>query len=118
MENTYILAINPGSTSTKVAVSIGTKQVFLRSILHTAEDLEKFDKISDQFEFRKELILNEIKENGYDLSINRYKEIVYNEIVYKSPDEIINGDSNNPGLKQLTEDRMNLLNELLLMLEK
>ena len=64
MENNYILAINPGSTSTKVAVSIGTKQVFLRSVLHTAKDLEKFEKITDQFEFRKELVLKEVRENG------------------------------------------------------
>ena len=42
MENNYILAINPGSTSTKVAVSIGTEQVFLRSIQHNAEELDKF----------------------------------------------------------------------------
>ncbi len=67
MENNYILAINPGSTSTKVAVSIGNKQVFLKSILHTAEQLAEFDKITDQFEFRKGLILKEVKENGIPL---------------------------------------------------
>ena len=31
----------------------------------------------------------EIKENDWDLSINRYKEIVYEEIEYASPEEII-----------------------------
>ncbi len=64
MENLYILAINPGSTSTKVAVSVGNNQVFLRSILHDADELSKYDKITDQFEFRKELVLKEVKENG------------------------------------------------------
>lgn len=64
MENMYILAINPGSTSTKVAVSVGNDQVFLRSILHDADELSKYDKITDQFEFRKELVLKEVKDNG------------------------------------------------------
>ena len=33
--------------------------------------------------------LNEIKDNDWDLSINRYKEIVYEEIAYAAPTEII-----------------------------
>jgi type I restriction enzyme M protein len=32
---------------------------------------------------------NEIKDNDWDLSINRYKEIVYEEIAYAAPTEII-----------------------------
>ena len=34
-------------------------------------------------------IQNEIKDNDWDLSINRYKEIVYKEIEYAAPSEII-----------------------------
>ncbi len=56
--------------------------------------------------------VEEIKGNGYDLSINRYKEVVYEEIKYDSPDEIINGDEQEPGLRQLTEERIKLLKEL------
>ncbi|MQY77615.1 MAG: N-6 DNA methylase [Bacteroidetes bacterium] len=56
--------------------------------------------------------VNEIKDNGYDLSINRYKEIVYEEIEYDTPDEIINGKNGEQGIKQLTEERLRLMNEL------
>lgn len=52
-----ILAINPGSTSTKIAVYRNTKIRFLKSIKHSSADLEGFDKVIDQFEFRKNLIL-------------------------------------------------------------
>jgi type I restriction enzyme M protein len=34
--------------------------------------------------------VSEIKENGYDLSISRYKEIVYEEVHYEKPEIIIN----------------------------
>jgi type I restriction enzyme M protein len=33
---------------------------------------------------------DEIKANNWDLSINRYKEIIYEEIAYAAPSEIIN----------------------------
>lgn len=56
--------------------------------------------------------VNEIKENGYDLSINRYKEMVYEEIEYDTPDEIINGKLGEHGIKKLMETRLNLLKEL------
>ena len=32
---------------------------------------------------------SEIVEQGYDLSINRYKELVFEEVAYRSPEEII-----------------------------
>ncbi len=59
-----ILVINPGSTSTKVAVFRGETPVFVQSIYHSSEELSKFDRIVDQFDFRKELILNLLKEKG------------------------------------------------------
>ncbi|MBR1593566.1 MAG: butyrate kinase [Alloprevotella sp.] len=55
-----ILAINPGSTSTKIAVYENEKPVLLRSIQHTMEELEKFPKISDQFSYRKQLVKDEL----------------------------------------------------------
>jgi len=54
----------------------------------------------------------EIKGNGYDLSINRYKDIVYEEIIYDSPIEIINGKNGEDGIKILIEKRLTLLSEL------
>ncbi len=62
-----ILVINPGSTSTKVAVYRGEKPVFVESIYHSTEELSKFERIVDQFEFRKNLILKLLEEKGIDL---------------------------------------------------
>lgn len=56
----------------------------------------------------KEEIVNE----KYDLSINRYKEIEYEEVEYDSPKTIINGKDGQPGLRQLAEERLRLLDEL------
>jgi butyrate kinase len=57
----HILAINPGSTSTKVAVYINTKVIFLKSIPHSMEELAKFKRISDQYKYRKEIVVEELK---------------------------------------------------------
>ncbi len=59
-----ILAINPGSTSTKMAVFENDKPVFTLTLRHSVEDLEPFPKVIDQFDFRKHLILNALAENG------------------------------------------------------
>jgi len=58
MENIYIIAINPGSTSTKVAVFNGLSPVFVKTLRHSSEELSGFDNITDQFAFRKEVIVN------------------------------------------------------------
>ena len=57
-----ILVINPGSTSTKMAVYEDEKPVLLRNISHTAEELSHFDAITEQQDFRRQLILDELKE--------------------------------------------------------
>jgi len=62
-----ILAINPGSTSTKIAVYEGEMPVFLKNIKHSQEQIAAFDKITDQFSFRKNLILQQLKEAEIDL---------------------------------------------------
>lgn len=59
--NHKILAINPGSTSTKIAVYHNAKPVFLKNILHDPDQLKKFKRISDQYELRKSIILEELK---------------------------------------------------------
>lgn len=66
--NEKILAINPGSTSTKIAVYDGRKQAFLKSIKHDQEKLRSFEHTADQFTFRKEMIVNEVRDAGFDLS--------------------------------------------------
>ncbi|MCK4921320.1 MAG: butyrate kinase [Bacteroidales bacterium] len=65
----HILAINPGSTSTKIAVYTNTKVIFLKSIHHTPEELGKFKKIGDQYEYRKDLILKELKNAKIEMDL-------------------------------------------------
>jgi butyrate kinase len=67
MEDIRILVINPGSTSTKIAIYNNTKSAFLKNIKHSATDLQKFSVITDQYEFRKKFILDELKDAGIDI---------------------------------------------------
>lgn len=66
-----ILAINPGSTSTKVALfessSDVPETVFQKNVSHDASELAKFETISDQLPYRKKAILDALKENGVAL---------------------------------------------------
>jgi butyrate kinase len=64
MDNFKILAINPGSTSTKISIFHGEKEIFSETIRHTAEEIHQFKKIIDQFEFRKNLIEEILKKNN------------------------------------------------------
>jgi butyrate kinase len=62
-----ILAINPGSTSTKIAVFDGKEQIFVKNIKHSTEELSAVNKITDQTDFRKRVILKELEENDIPL---------------------------------------------------
>jgi len=66
MISKQILLIHPETQNTKVAVYLGTELIFLKTIYHKSEDLERFDDINDQLVWRKELVWNELKENGID----------------------------------------------------
>lgn len=63
-----ILAINPGSTSTKIAVFEDDKEIFKKSLVHTAEELKDFKNNNDQIPYRKQMILDALQENGLSLS--------------------------------------------------
>ncbi|MGP1363378.1 MAG: butyrate kinase [Bacteroides sp.] len=63
-----ILAINPGSTSTKIAVFEGEKQIFITTIRHSTEEISQYPNVAAQFEFRKNLILSELQNAKIDLS--------------------------------------------------
>lgn len=56
-----ILVINPGSTSTKIAVYDDEKPVMLRNIHHSPEELKQFEKITDQRTFRRDLVIRELE---------------------------------------------------------
>lgn len=64
--NYKILAINPGSTSTKISLYEDENELFCKTLEHSAQEIEKYNNIQDQFDMRKELILSCLKENGYD----------------------------------------------------
>lgn len=55
-----ILAINPGSTSTKIAVYINDRAIFYKNSKHSVEDLAKFASIAEQYEYRKETVIQEL----------------------------------------------------------
>lgn len=59
-----ILAINPGSTSTKIAVYENETPLLVRNIKHTVEELAVYPEVIDQFEFRKNLVIRELEVNN------------------------------------------------------
>lgn len=69
-----ILSINPGSTSTKFAVYEEETIVSMHTIRHSTEELKPFLHIFDQYNFRKNLILNKLQED--DISLNDISAIV------------------------------------------
>ena len=74
MSKNLILAINPGSTSTKIAVFDLNQKIFQKNLKHSTEEIENFAKIADQYEFRKSIILEELK--IANIEINDIKVIV------------------------------------------
>jgi len=62
-----ILVLNPGSTSTKVAVYRGSKQLASESIEHDKAEIEKFHRIVDQYPMRKAVIMDFLARNKVDL---------------------------------------------------
>ena len=63
-----VLVINPGATSTKIAVFDEDKQVFKKGIDHSAQELDRFDRVIDQADYRQKAILDAVAESGYQLS--------------------------------------------------
>lgn len=59
-----ILVINPGSTSTKIAVYNDAKPMLLRSIKHSVEELSQFNDVTEQHEYRKKLIIDDLTRMG------------------------------------------------------
>lgn len=63
-----ILTINPGSTSTKIGVFHNERGIFEKTLRHNIEELQRFDHIIDQYEFRKKQILETLHEQGINIS--------------------------------------------------
>jgi len=60
-----LLIINPGATSTKIAVYEDETEVFLDTIHHSQQELSGFSHIIDQLDFRTGLVMQTLKEHGY-----------------------------------------------------
>lgn len=61
-----ILVINPGGTSTKIAVFTEKTQIIKQNIAHRQQDLEPFQRVTDQLDYRKQLILDSLAEHSFD----------------------------------------------------
>ncbi|RXI99536.1 butyrate kinase [Anaerobacillus alkaliphilus] len=69
MQHEYrILAINPGSTSTKIGVYDNERSLMEKTIRHEADKIQSFERIIDQYSFRKEMILSTLHEEGINIS--------------------------------------------------
>lgn len=67
MNRKYILVINPGSTSTKVAIYKDEDEIKYHKLQHNKEELEKYKKVSDQYEYRLRLIYDWLEDEKIDL---------------------------------------------------
>ncbi|TCO73836.1 butyrate kinase [Marinisporobacter balticus] len=65
--NYKILAINPGSTSTKIAIYENDKELYKKTIEHSNEEIEKYKNIAEQYEMRKEALMDFLKEVNFDV---------------------------------------------------
>ncbi len=68
MQTFRILAINPGSTSTKIAIYDNEKEVFEKTLRHSTEEINQYATIFDQYEFRKQVILGALNEAQINLT--------------------------------------------------
>ena len=66
-EDYFVLTINPGSTSTKIALYRGDESLFSETLHHTNEDLADFRRIADQLEMRRDSILECLNRHKVDL---------------------------------------------------
>ncbi|MGN0658444.1 MAG: butyrate kinase [Emergencia sp.] len=62
-----ILVINPGSTSTKIAVFEDRDELYRKTIEHDSEYLSRFGSNQEQLDFRTEVVLDEVKKSGFSL---------------------------------------------------
>ena len=61
------LIINPGSTSTKIGVFEDETLLFEETLRHSTEEIAQYASIVDQKDFRKDIIVNLLKEKDFDI---------------------------------------------------
>ena len=62
------LIINPGSTSTKIGVFEDETLLFEETLRHSTEEIARYASIVDQKDFRKQIILDLLKEKDFDIN--------------------------------------------------
>jgi butyrate kinase len=67
MKTYKVLAINPGSTSTKIALFEGEQVIYTQNVSHDAKELAKYETISAQLPYRRNMILSLLEENHISL---------------------------------------------------
>lgn len=67
-ERNLILAINPGSTSTKIGIYVGDKEKISSNITHSAEELQGYNSVIDQFSFRLAKVKDFLREQNVELA--------------------------------------------------
>lgn len=105
MKNKLILAVNPGSTSTKFALYDGDELLFDKTLRHSASELEGYTRVTEQLPFRYEVIMEELRNEGTDLQaisavvgrgglVNPIESGIYevNEEMRKHLTEAVNGE--------------------------
>ncbi len=73
-EKIRLLILNPGSTSTKIAVYEDEKELLKENITHSAENLSVYEHVADQAGFRMKIILDTLQ--NYDLTLNDFQAVV------------------------------------------
>ena len=69
MDRQYvILVVNPGATSTKVSVYDDRRERVSRTIRHSADELKPYASVADQFGFRRDLVLEALREEGVEFA--------------------------------------------------
>jgi len=68
MKKYKVFAVNPGSTSTKIALFEGDSCLFSKNVSHDAKELEKYENLSQQLPYRKNMILKLLEEAGISLA--------------------------------------------------
>jgi len=63
-----ILAVNPGSTSTKIALFDDDCELFREQIQHSADILSSFSGIQDQLDFRTDIVSKTLLQHGYPIN--------------------------------------------------
>lgn len=74
MEPIRVLAINPGSTSTKIGIFDDEKSILVETLRHNADEIAQFKELFDQYPFRKQVILDTLDREG--INLNRLDAVV------------------------------------------